>query len=358
MKKNIFTAIIILTGYVSVAQITINRADFGNIGNKYYYASDTTVSEINIGAKGLNASWDFSTVLKADKYDSTEYVDPINLPGYPEGSNIATVSSNGEISFLSLTNSDFKLFLSESEIPFPLTKNTLTVFKFPLKYLDANQDEIKIDVKNTPSFFGINDLPSFIDSIRIVLDIKAISLVDGAGSLKTPTQTYESVLRMRLVNNMIITSSFRNSLTSTWSTAPQGNTNTSDTSYSFFGTNSGSEIMSLTIEADGKPSEMKYRIPSFNPTNLNELFANNSIQVYPNPANENLTIFIEAKSKLNANVTLVDLSGKEVKTVNASELVSGNNFINIPTNDLKNGIYFCNILIDGVKTVKKVAINN
>jgi hypothetical protein len=357
MKKIIFTLFTIIVAYSGIAQITINRTDFGNIGNTYYFATDTTLSGVNIGAKGLNATWDFSSILKADRYDSTEYVDPINLPGYPEGCNLATISNGGEPTFVSLTNSEFKIYIPEGEIPFPLSKNTLSLYKFPLDYLNSSQDEINVDIKNTPEFFGIPGLPSFIDSIRIVLEIKSLSLVDAAGSLKTPIQTYASVLRVRNVNNTKTTVYFRNSLTSSWTISPQGNENTSDTAYSFLGTNSGSEIMSILTDSLGKPNQIRYRIPSFNPTNLKEISVINSIQVYPNPASEIFTISLQSNSNLNASFSLTDVSGKQVKNIPDSKLNAGFNQLKITTDGLENGIYFLNIQGDGLKTVKKIIIN-
>lgn len=358
MKKIFFTLFTIIVAYSGIAQITINRTDFGNIGNTYYFASDTTLSGVNIGAKGLNATWDFSTVLKADRYDSTQYLDPISIPGYPEGCNLATVTSNGETTFASLTNSELKFYIPENEIPFTLSKNTLSLYKFPLDYLSTNQDEINIDIKNTPEFFGILGLPSFIDSIRIVINLKSHTLVDGAGSLKTPIQVYPSVLRVRNVNNTQIASYFRNSLTSSWSIAPQGNNaNTSDTSYSFLGTNSGAEIMNIITDSLGKPSQMKYRIPSFNPTSLNEFSVINNIQVYPNPASDLFTISMQSNSNLNTSFSLTDVSGKQVKTIPRSDLKVGFNQLNITTEGLENGVYFLNVQGDGLKTVKKIIIN-
>ena len=71
-----------------------------------------------------------------------------------------------------------------------------------------------------------------------------------------------------------------------------------------------------------------------------ELEINNpSFQIYPNPANENVNIQIDATSSQleNTILTIHDVIGKEVFSINANAITDGS--LSLETNDFNQGIY-------------------
>lgn len=84
---------------------------------------------------------------------------------------------------------------------------------------------------------------------------------------------------------------------------------------------------------------------------INNVLAISDIKVYPNPAKENVSIEM---SKGNNNIiTILDLSGKTIETVNTSKTITTLN-----TSNLTSGIYFIQITNEFGSITKKLVIEN
>lgn len=84
---------------------------------------------------------------------------------------------------------------------------------------------------------------------------------------------------------------------------------------------------------------------------INNVLSNSDVKVYPNPAQENVSI---ETSKGNNNViTFMDLSGKTIETVDNSKTITVLN-----TSHLKSGIYFIQITNEFGSITKKLVIEN
>jgi hypothetical protein len=359
MKKTLISAILfVMAIYPSLAQITINRSDFGKIGDKFYMASDTTADNISIGAKGLNVTWDFSQNVKADTYDSTMFVDPINFPNFPVGANMASINGAGDTTFFALGSTEYKVYIPTESIPFPLPKNTLSYVKFPLTYLNTNDDQIAIDIANTPSFFGIDGIPAFIDSIRISFVIRVNSIVDGSGTLKTPLATYPNVLRLKSVSSNTVTTYIHNTITRSWTLSPQGNQANADTAYIFLGQNMGTEIMTVNMDTLGNISSIKYLVTKVFPNSVNEVSAPVSLNVYPNPANDAFSLQLLSNTSHEAIMYMTDVNGKIIRDTEKVSVKTGYNSIQVSNLYIVEGFYFCHLEMDGVHVVKKILIGS
>ncbi len=356
MKKITLTLLLIsILTTLSVSQITINRSDLGNIGDKFYFRTDTSLSGVSCGARGSNVVWDFSSSVGVNYYDSTMFLDPITFPNMPLGSNLVSVNSanGGDTTFLELSTNVYKIHIPVDQIPFPLSKTSLKVMGFPSSYLSANVDSIKGGLAGTPADFGITGLPAIVDSVRINMSFIAISLIDGWGKLITPMDQYASVLRLRLVVNTNSRFDIHTILTG-WSMAQEDKT--SDTSYTFLGQNSKTDLMSINTDTLGNPVEIRYRVGAVYPAAINEVSKENSFTIFPNPASDKLTISFALNLNANAEISLVDVTGKEVKHFENGNLKSGENRISFSTDGLEKGIYFCQIKGEGINAVKKVII--
>ena len=80
-------------------------------------------------------------------------------------------------------------------------------------------------------------------------------------------------------------------------------------------------------------------------------YINDQIEIYPNPASNQLTINFGSKIE-NAIINITDLSGKSVKTMTD---VSGHK-INLTLNNISSGVYFVNISLNEHTTVFKLVV--
>lgn len=88
-----------------------------------------------------------------------------------------------------------------------------------------------------------------------------------------------------------------------------------------------------------------FSIDHFTTTNnvgINELENATNITISPNPTTQNITINYSLLSDISLNIKVIDISGKEVITTQTSTQ-TGNNTLQLTTQNLEAGIYFLNI---------------
>lgn len=86
----------------------------------------------------------------------------------------------------------------------------------------------------------------------------------------------------------------------------------------------------------------------------NDLVAISSI--FPNPASSSTTVNFNLKKSGVVSISMVNIIGQQVSSINAGNLAAGNNSISLDVNALKAGVYFVNITVDGVSTTKKLTV--
>ncbi|MDR1846499.1 MAG: Omp28-related outer membrane protein [Bacteroidales bacterium] len=78
--------------------------------------------------------------------------------------------------------------------------------------------------------------------------------------------------------------------------------------------------------------------------------------LYPNPAGNSTTLEISLTQNAVANVSVVDMLGREVISLDNRALGSGSNKIELNTSDLLNGLYFVRVTTENGTSTKKLAI--
>lgn len=91
---------------------------------------------------------------------------------------------------------------------------------------------------------------------------------------------------------------------------------------------------------------------------VKELSLGIGLNVYPNPAKDKVTIDYSTKETHVVSIDVIDLLGKTIATFNQGKVDAGNHTFVIETSQLKNGVYFLNIGVDGGTVVKKIAVQN
>jgi hypothetical protein len=78
---------------------------------------------------------------------------------------------------------------------------------------------------------------------------------------------------------------------------------------------------------------------------------------YPNPVNDMLNLEISMLESTHANISVVDMLGREVISLGEVALATGNNKFEINTSNLSNGAYFVKIISNAGITSKKISVN-
>lgn len=78
---------------------------------------------------------------------------------------------------------------------------------------------------------------------------------------------------------------------------------------------------------------------------------------YPNPVNDMLNLEISMLESTHANISVVDMLGREVITLGDVALATGTNRFEINTSNLSNGAYFVKIISNAGITSKKITVN-
>lgn len=91
---------------------------------------------------------------------------------------------------------------------------------------------------------------------------------------------------------------------------------------------------------------------------IEEEFTNGfGLNVFPNPFNENTTVSFNIREKYNVALGVYDIIGKEVIAIsNTSELGPGSYSLPLNKNNLKPGVYFVKLEVDGYAITKKVIV--
>ncbi len=79
------------------------------------------------------------------------------------------------------------------------------------------------------------------------------------------------------------------------------------------------------------------------------------MNVFPNPANDQLNIAFNATVETKLNVKLIDISGREIQSMDVNPII-GENKVQMDVSNLTPGIYFAYLVGEGQKQVMKVVV--
>ncbi len=365
--KKFLLAIFVLTACISQAQITLTSANFAQPGDTIFYGVDSIRSSSSLGTtNGVNKTWDFSGAGKQTTSESV-FSSPLNspIPAPPGISHVLIEDGDLQnVVFMSVTQAGVQTVIPN---PVPFGGEPFIYLKsitFPLNYLTRTRD-------TTISSFvlpaSLLQIPLF-DSVRITLTIKLDVLCDGWGTLKTPTGTYNSLrLKQSTITDFKFEGGLPNPLNPTkmiWTPIPISSlpidvpSNQLDVSYIWLSENSKYFLAEATMVTDTANVQETFRYQIPRPINSG-LFKNKlsliETQVYPNPAKDVLNIEANLSAKQNYNITLTDINGKVLSSFG----VIGNqqNKITLPTDNLRDGLYFVRIVGSDSQATVKFSVN-
>ncbi|MFT4545347.1 MAG: hypothetical protein ACI9UR_001778 [Bacteroidia bacterium] len=94
-------------------------------------------------------------------------------------------------------------------------------------------------------------------------------------------------------------------------------------------------------------------IPLSNVTGVNEVEVINNASLFPNPTNDNSTMFFDLQDETNIKLEVINTMGQCVVIKSLGQMASGNHRVEIPTSQMATGFYFVNLTTDsGVVSTK------
>lgn len=94
-------------------------------------------------------------------------------------------------------------------------------------------------------------------------------------------------------------------------------------------------------------------VPLSNVTGIGEVESISNASLFPNPTNDNATMFLDLVEDENINLEVVNTMGQRVVAESFGQMLSGNHRVDIPASELAPGFYFVNLRTDnGVVSTK------
>jgi len=345
MKKlTLLSGIAIVGGILAVstkssAQITITQADLPSAG--------LTVTTDSAGSPGLapgNPSataqfWDFSSLVNekahtinfmaasSSPYGSVAAFAPANLAD-------STVGGNG-YNFFSTTASNFSVVGAEQ-----IQKFTTYSFQIEIGLIP------EFEQSGLPGTYGSTVAPSVakgqeIFSVAItpfsqekfVINIAYSDTVDAYGTMKMPSGKTYSVLRQKH-HETDIDSVY--GYFGTWISLET--IKTYKNQYDWYANGVGYILaeMDMGTTFDTLAHDIIWDASAPNPTGINEISVKNSVNVYPNPANTQITF--NTVSNASQYITIYDVTGRQLERVAVKNGISVLN-----TGAYSNGVYLFNV---------------
>jgi hypothetical protein len=343
MKKSILSICLLSSSFALFAQVpTLTSSNINPIASVHtFYVADSNASNLD-AVVGAGVTWDYST-----------------LQGY------TTTVDNNILSAATAANAaDFPTSVKADELEgnFMIYQNQVVDSIFAQGYTfsepsigDAlivmSGDEAK--VMQYPFTFG----NTFSDSLAGTLDIVGptpvsggfsglvIAVADGHGTLLLGTNTYTNVLRIKVTED---------------SEADLGIFGTVDVDrvqYYYYqpGSQNFPVFIHTNLNALGNSQTVVYSQDLLSILSTAELSENVSVNIYPNPVSDQMTIQLSSNANFNTEISIKDILGKTV--ISRNQLIkTGNNTINLNANNLRSGVYMVNISSGESQITKKIVV--
>jgi len=318
------------------AQTVLSGANSNPVPGDIYYghAVDTNLSK---GPAGPHVVWDFSSATEIG-LDSTKVFACDSTPfcGTFPGSNIAEYIA-GELDYY--VADSFRLALVGVEtggtlIPF---RGRIELLRYPTHYGDAWNDTISASIIASGTTFYHIETDSFI--------------YDAWGTIKLPTGVDTDAVRVRN-----ITHSYDSA------TGTPGQYAMNET-YFWFVLGFHTPIMTIYYDTAGSDSGTSYVAGaeyyvqvhhSLSVASVNN--APNSLNIFPNPATEDLHVKFDFNGSSNITIALTDLLGRTVLSQPLTNYSNGTNEVTIPVSDIPVGMYVVKVQTTNGCVSQKVTI--
>ncbi|MBD3638657.1 MAG: T9SS type A sorting domain-containing protein [Crocinitomicaceae bacterium] len=329
MKKIILslTFITLISGYAE-SQITLDSTNFATIGWVVQEARDS-LPTVAPGNSGANQTWDLSG-LDTHTVDTLTFTNPnwtqggtdfpdANLAIYNHGDSMHTYINNSYSGAEMLGIGGDVFGAGYTTIKFDPTQ---TFTQWPMNYQDSFNDSSGID-----ETFYLGQGPTGPDSARFKQLNETFVDVDGWGSVTTPLGTFDALRTYTITINtdsIWIWTSF-----SGW-TFYQEQTGTTY-QYEWFSNdpNTNFPIATMTVDAGNNAENVRWLLVTPTLSGIDDN-TTSDLKLYPNPAQEQLTIETQTAGILE----IINVNGQLVKRIQLQA-----NLNTVEVKDLDAGVY-------------------
>lgn len=335
MKKFFSFLLLMPLFVVTNAQIVITYGDMPVAGTYITQTTDTTPSALPVFIAGANINWDFSALNNHAPY-SMGFLNPSTTPYFSHfpSANLCYLAPDSMFGYIEANPSyvvalGARIKMDTTEIIIQYNPDdTMIVFPYTMGTTFESHPNTVVKMFYGDSInLGLGNV--YIDSIRMTLSYDKNTVVDGWGNVSTPLGIYPALRSTRTeimeqeiavhYSNMYIpvNTSIDTSLVIEWSIK-----------------NTGVPLITITADAsDSSYSSVDWLTvsPSFG---FNEMNSRNVINIYPNPATNEITIGFEDEAP--EVVIVSDIYGREVKKINTNAEAG----IHIDISNLSSGVYF------------------
>ena len=344
MKKTLLSATLFCFGVLSVsAQITITTADVA-IPTKIIYEETDTLPIVSVGAPGVTTqTWNMS-LLNSGKIDTLSFLNYSSIPNATFSSSNLVAKQGSTSNYAYMLNSAIGLFTlgNAATVDFgsgpkavkQINSPSETRQVFPATYATTDTNNF---TTTTPAFLlGITVSGIFIDSARAKSVVQKTVIVDAWGSLTTPLGTYNVIRSKETKVNHDTTDAFSSTFGGIWVPAIQTAAD-SVVTYTWWANGIGFPIATATMDSTGALKSVQWLKSLPATAGINELVSAVTVNVFPNPAENELNITIDGSKTV--SIQVFDVSGRLIDTYAVE-----NNYALINTTAYANGIYMYSII--------------
>ncbi len=355
MKNILLTSCILAcSATLSHAQITLTAATMNPIvGNSFSTINcDTSAANLKLSIfaadTGANHVWNYTglTSISLDTALEVTCASTPNCSMFLSATNMAAKTLSSSAYVYSIINSDSVSTTGyyASATQNAILTNPMKQLKYPFSFRDSFTDAYAGSITFDPGL-GTGPITAHeAGNLHVVCD--------GWGILKIPTNVDSNTVRIHGTQTFIDSASIFGS--------PVAITVAINT-FQWYMLNYHSPVMSVTftdqIAGPGTPIHIKtVSYARKYPVGIsNVAMLENSLQLFPNPASDQLNVQFDVANSTKVRIALIDLLGREVAVMANAEF-QGQQQISCNTNGLSKGMYIVRLQSEGETVNRKVTI--
>lgn len=335
MKKLYAILSAVLFTSAAFAQPTFQASKFFTAGTTELN-TDVDATGLSQGSAGANQTWSFTGLTAIGNPSGSTYANAAGTPyaGNFPAANIAGYQG-GSYSYIN-RNASFIEFLGFGTYDSSTSSDIIITYSNPLRYSNF---PVTFNTSTTDTYASSGSTTMSGITLTLYNSGTYSAVADAWGTLTTPTGTYPNCIRMRTVQIE------RDSIVYVGIPIPPVVSETHTYSYSWFDANGATGVNRFQISIDSTwdntgaltSSGKDARYLSAVLTGVNEVSQVGTLNVYPNPTSDNITVSADEFTGSTAQLVIRDITGR---CVSQSTVETGTSHeINIPVNYLAAGLY-------------------
>jgi len=312
---NTFSGTILLTfatATTAAAQAVITANDLFTVGSRYQIATDESPAA-QPGNNGTNLTWTFQG-LQSDFFTIVEVKQPADSPfgDLLPGNRAALEDTDVAAEYLSVSPTQLlshgRVFQEDGIQAAIALDPPMVLLNLPAQYYQIHTG---VSRSQLTSYFGFDPGLGFVvDSIRVRTRIAYQSEVGGWGTVTTPLGTFNAVKQI-LLENVVDSVDFYRADQDLWLLGVDVSTS-AQPSWSWWSPQHDLPLVRLFDEDNNGIMDRAVWIEAdLNTTSINDRSTVDALQVFPNPAVDQITLRLEGLGM--AQYALLDAQGRLVQ---------------------------------------------